>query len=112
VPNPTDDGDQAVRLTEVMLRHAKGSVDADAGAALREVVAAVSDTGKKGSVTVTLDVVPVPKSDGLVHLSMKLTSKVPEHDPATSVWFTDITGNLSRQHPAQPALFPDSPPLG
>lgn len=106
----TEDQQQAVPLTEVLLTHAKGSVDAEAGETLRQVLAAVALTGKKGSVTLTLDVVPVKKSDGQIHLTCKVTSKVPPYDPATSVWFADEVGNLSRQHPTQASLFPDTAP--
>jgi hypothetical protein len=101
---------EIVPLTEVLLTHAKGSIDAEAGEKLRELAAAVAETGKKGSVSVVLAVAPVPRSDGMVALTATVTAKIPDHDPATSVWFTDETGVLSRQHPSQMSAFPDLPP--
>lgn len=100
----------AARLSELLITHAKGSTDAEAGAALAQVVAAVAETEKNGAVTIKLSVKPVKKTDGAIAITAEVVAKVPQHDAPASIWYADDGGQLSRQHPNQ-MQFPDFPPV-
>lgn len=72
---------------------------------LQDLVVAVTDTGKKGTLAVTLTVAPIkPGNVSNLVVSAKSTLKAPEGDEASSVFFTDQTGNLRRDDPNQTAL--------
>lgn len=71
---------------------------------LHEVIAAVAETGKAGSVTITLKVEPDKKADGIFRVTDAVKLVIPKHDRATSIYFRDSTGNLTRNNPNQPEL--------
>lgn len=71
---------------------------------LHEVVAAVLETGKSGSVTLTIKVDPDKKADGILRVSDAVKIMIPQHDRGTSIYFRDSTGNLTRNNPMQPEL--------
>ena len=69
--------------------------------ALRDLVAKVIDTGKKGSLTLTVSVEPMPNSDGnalVVKDEIKL--KLPEFARDASLFFADDDRNV-------PAIYPN-----
>lgn len=74
---------------------------------LADLTAAVTDTGKKGTVTLTITVAPVKAgvTDTLI-VTGKTVAKIPEDAAATpsSVFFADAAGNLSRNDPKQLTL--------
>lgn len=90
----------------VLLRHDKGRLHADASRALQEVVAAVALLGKKGSLTVKLDVEPLEA--GAVRLRGTVTPKAPI-DPAASIWYANEEGELTVNNPNQPSMFDGLP---
>lgn len=74
---------------------------------LAVITRAVSETGKKGVLTLKIEVKPLPKADAkTLIVTGASTSKAPEADDAspTSVFFADDDGNLSRSDPRQPQL--------
>lgn len=71
---------------------------------LHKVIAAVADTGKSGSVTLTIKVDADKKAPGIFRISDNVSLKVPEHDRGTRIYFKDKTGNLTRSDPNQPEL--------
>lgn len=74
---------------------------------LAEVTQAVAETGKKGVLTLKIEVKPLPKADSkTLVVTGSSASKAPESDDAspTSVFFADDDGNLSRSDPRQPQL--------
>lgn len=68
-----------------------------ADARLRDVIAAVQRTGKKGVVTVALEV--SPNGEFGFAASAKVTAKAPEINFGQSFFYTDREGNLTRQAP-------------
>jgi len=71
---------------------------------LHDLVEAVKETGKKGTVTLQLLVAPLkPGNVSNLVLTAKTVLKAPEGDDATpsSVFFTDKAGNLTREDPSQ-----------
>jgi hypothetical protein len=108
VPTPDKgDGRQVKPFAATLQELSGGTVAARLAEQLQELTAAVKETGKKGTLTLQLVVAPLNKGnlDNLV-VSAKSVVKPPEDDSATatSVFFTDKDGNLTRDDPKQPTL--------
>lgn len=73
--------------------------------AIRDVTAAVVDTGKAGTVSLTVKIAPLGKGDSsaLVVTDVVRVSK-PEHDRRKSIFYPDADGNLRRDDPNQPTF--------
>ena len=71
---------------------------------LHDVIAAVKETGKSGSVTLTIKIDPDKKAQGIFRISDNVTIKAPQHDRGTRIYFADKAGNLTRSDPNQPEL--------
>lgn len=69
---------------------------------LHELIARVRDTGKKGSLTLTITVAPVKNaSENTLTVSDIVTAKLPAHDRRVSLFYADADGNLTRRDPNQ-----------
>ncbi len=68
-----------------------------ADAQLRDVVEAVRRTGKKGAVSMTLEV--APNGEMGFAASLKVTAKAPNVQFGQSFFFQDRDGNLTRSAP-------------
>jgi hypothetical protein len=106
VSKPDDDDGQVRPFAAVFAEIGGGKATARASALLAELTSAVAATGKKGTLTIKVEVKPVPKAD---HNTLLVTAasvaKIPESDDAapTSVFFAK-DGTLTREDPRQPAL--------
>jgi hypothetical protein len=101
-----DDGVQVKPLAAILQDIAGGTFHTRLSEQMQKLVTAVGDTGKKGTLTVTLTVSPVNKgnTENLL-VSGRTVLKAPESDAEpSSVFFTDKNGNLRRDDPNQPAL--------
>lgn len=95
--------DQHARpFSDVLAQQARAHQEATDG--FHEVIAAVAETGKAGSVTITLKVEPDKKAEGIFRVTDSVKVTIPKHDRATSIYFRDSTGNLTRNNPDQPEL--------
>ena len=81
----------------------RGRVSDEATRALAEVVAAVQQHEKAGSVTVKIEVKPRKGDSGTVEVKAAASSKVPGPDH-TGVFFVDKDG-LTRDDPSMTAMF-------
>lgn len=79
-------------------RHDGGSVIETADEQLRDVVQAVMRTGKKGTVTLVLEV--DANGDKGLKASCKVASKAPSVSFGQAFYFTDMNGDLTRNAPA------------
>ena len=71
---------------------------------LAELVRRVKDTGKKGSISLTVAVEPLKGSDNTTFLVKdSINLKLPEFDRSASVYFADDDGGLHRNDPRQMA---------
>lgn len=75
---------------------------------LRELVAKVRDTGKQGSIALTLIVKPLDGDANVLTVNDEIRVKAPEHTRKGSIAFPDEWGNLSRSDPNTMPLFDDS----
>ncbi len=96
----TDDG--TVRpFADFFREHGNGRTHDEMSDVLRDLIAKVKDTGRKGSLTLTITVEPMKKDDRMVIVSDSLRVRLPEHDRPTAVWYVDRSGNLTRNDPNQ-----------
>jgi hypothetical protein len=86
-------------FAEVLSEVSKGIVADEAATKLAELVTAVQETGKKGSVTVTIQVVPHKGNNETVNVAAAVTAKLPRAETPTSIFYIAANGNLSRNDP-------------
>jgi hypothetical protein len=84
---------------------AAGAAADRASRLLQELVTAVAETGKKGTLTVLVTVQPY-KAGGTLDVTAKVTSKPPQDIEAevSGIFYHDKAGNLRRENPNQPPL--------
>lgn len=101
----TDDTGRVRPFADFLREQARGATHDELSEGLRDLVARVKDTGKAGSITLTINVEPMKGSAGsalVVTDAIKL--KLPEHDRQSSLFFSDRDGNLVREDPNQLAF--------
>ena len=80
----------------------RGKTHDELSEGLRDLVAKVKDTGKKGTITLTVTVEPMPKSDGsALIVTDEIKLKLPEFAREASLFFADDDNNLRRDDPRQ-----------
>lgn len=92
--------DDTTQYGTILLGHDKGRAHDNASKLMRDLVEAVKQTGRKGSVTVKLTVSPMKNNSRVVQISDNVTATIPE-DKRDSIWFTDDDGGLHRNDPDQ-----------
>lgn len=111
--SPPDTAAAHVRpFADVLSEVNKGVIADEAATRLAELVTAVQETGKKGTVKVIIEVAPVKGNDTLVQVSGAVDARVPKHAAPTSFFYPDPDGNLSRNDPNALPLFPESEARG
>jgi hypothetical protein len=102
---PTEDDRQVVPFAAFLQEHNRGASHTKASEALQEVVNAVVDTGKKGSVVLTVSLEPMKQADeGTLLVTVNVVSKAPQEPACAAVFYADDAGNLTRKDPRQLAL--------
>ena len=86
-------------FADVLSEVNKGVVADEAATKLAELVASVRETGKGGSITVTVKVDPFKGNEDIVKVSGRVALKAPQAEPPASIFYPDETGNLSRNDP-------------
>jgi hypothetical protein len=94
------DEPQVRPFADFLREQAKGHSHDELSEGLRDLVARVQDTGKKGSITYVVTVEPTKGTSALT-VSDEIKLKLPEHDRQASLFFTDRDGNLQRNDPDQ-----------
>jgi hypothetical protein len=89
-------------FTQFMQEQRKGGLHEDLSARMAEVVQAVMEHGKVGTVTVALKIKPI--GDGQIQIFDDVKVKAPEGEKAPSIFYTDSHGNVSRTDPRQTTL--------
>lgn len=82
----------------------QGASHGELSDAFRDLVQAVTDTGKPGTLTYTVKVEPDKKAEGMLRVSDKVAAKTPEYDRVVRVYWQGRDGNLTRQNPHQPTF--------
>lgn len=82
-----------------------GHAAAELSEAFNDLIEAVAEFGKSGSLTFTVKVAPASKGDVVsVLVTDTITLKAPEGERPQSVFFVDSDANLTRQNPMSPSL--------
>ncbi|MBP2856152.1 hypothetical protein J8657_00890 [Dickeya oryzae] len=80
----------------------KGTLDAELTEALAEVIKSVRETGKKGAITLTLNVSMLNTRDqNAVKVTPAVKTSKPELGQADTIMFSTADGDLLRDDPAQ-----------
>lgn len=108
MPTPSKDAvvDEIVvrPFADYIREQSKGATHEELSEKLHELVNAVVETGKKGTLTLQITVDHVKKAEAhVLQVTDKVVHRPPEADRQVSVFFSD-GGNLSRNNPEQPTL--------
>ena len=88
------------QIAHVLAQINRGALADEAAAMMADLVQEVSHIGRKGSLTITVEVAPFTGNNDTVQLSGRVTVKPPSRDPRiAAVFFYDEHGGLSRQRP-------------
>ena len=89
----------------VMTTHKGGAMISEASAALKQVTAAIQQTGKPGKVTLTMTLKPAGKaSHGTMVFEAVVKATAPCVEPPASIFYADGDFNLVREDPNQTKL--------
>jgi hypothetical protein len=86
---------------EFFREHRRGQSMYEASEVLRELVAAVEETGKGGSMTIKLSIKPDKKYGTTVEVRDEITAKLPQPEKGASLFYMDGSHNLVRNDPNQ-----------
>ena len=89
-----------MNIIEVISAQRKGRCLVEAQQQLQELVKACADTGKKGKLTITLEVIPA--EIGTVVVRDDVTAKLPKPERSSTSFYADEQGALHREDPRQP----------
>ena len=88
-------------FADFLAEHNQGVGHRQAGEALQRLVAAVQDTGKKGSITIRVDVAQMKDDETLLVTTVAVTEKLPVSSPKPAIFYADDENNLVRTDPRQ-----------
>lgn len=89
-------------FVEWLAQYKKGEADGELTHELRTLIEAVQDTGKPGTLTLTLKV--SRKGDRQVNVIEDVKVKTPAHSRSEAIYFVDAHLNLQRNDPNQGVL--------
>lgn len=88
-----------------LLEQNRGRTHSELSHGLRDLVAKVTDTGKKGSITLTVTIEPLKGNEEALQISDVIKLNLPEHSRGASIFFRGKEGDLQREDPNQPSFF-------
>lgn len=84
---------------------ARGNVLSTASGELRQLIEAIKETGKKGSITLTLAITPEDGDNDAISIDTTIKVTAPKRPNPKSIFFIDKDNGLSRQDPRQAEMF-------
>lgn len=103
-PKPDEVDPDFVRpFADWLLEQSHGRTHTELGEGLRDLVAKCLETGKAGTLSLTIKVKPMDANDDQSPLvvSDEIKLRLPEHDRKASIFYKDKTGNLGKSDPNQ-----------
>lgn len=88
-------------ILDVLSQIRGGAALIDANKELRAVVQAVKATGKKGKITLSIDIEPDKTDETVVTFQPDITIKVPKKPYAKGLFYVAPNGDVSREDPRQ-----------
>ena len=104
-PTPAETPNDPKPFSSWLIEQAGGKTESELTDGLRDLVNRVTDTGKKGTLQLTVTVGPMKEDPSMLVVSDEIKLKLPEHDRKASIFWTDDDGNLLRNDPNQRSLF-------
>ena len=100
---PKTNDDTVIRpFADALIELSGGRTHTELSEQLHALIAAVRDTGKKGSLTLTITVSRMKNaSENTLTVTDDVKAKLPAHDRNVSVFYADADGNLTRRDPNQ-----------
>lgn len=92
-------------IVDVLGQIRGGAAVNKAGKQLEELVKAVLDTGKAGSISLIIDVKPDKTDNRVVMMKPTIKTKVPERGWSEGIFFMGPDGKLTKDDPAQLELL-------
>lgn len=96
-----DDGPHIRPFASWLQEQSGGKTHDELSEALHDLVARVRDTGKKGTVSLTVSVSTMKGDLDVLVVTDEIKLRLPEHDRKPSLFYRDDHGNLSRKDPNQ-----------
>lgn len=87
-----------------LVEQAGGKTESELTDGLRDLVTRVADTGKRGSMQLTVVVEPMKEDASMLLIKDEIKLKLPEHDRKASI-FWQKDGELLRNDPNQRSIF-------
>lgn len=91
-------------FADFLNEHTKGLHHTKASETLQELVGAVVDTGKKGTMTITVTVEPMKGNADALLTTINVAAKLPAQPVKAAVFYADGEHNLTRNDPNQPTF--------
>lgn len=89
-------------FADALLELSGGRTHTELSEQLHELIARVRDTGKKGTLTLTITVSRMKNAaENTLTVTDDVKAKLPAHDRNVSVFYADADGNLTRRDPNQ-----------
>ena len=85
----------------------RGAVADEAAVALAELVTAVRETGRKGTVKLTVEVKPFAGNEEIVQVTGTVDKTLPKPKQPASIFYPDDLGSLTRNDPNALPIFPE-----
>ncbi len=102
MPKNTSDDTVIRPFADALIELSGGRTHTELSEQLHDLIAAVRDTGKKGSLTLTITVSRMKNaSENTLTVTDDVKAKLPAHDRNVSVFYADADGNLTRRDPNQ-----------
>lgn len=100
------DSPEPKELAALLVEHRNGRTQARLSAELHQLLADVAAHGKKGSLVISINVVPTSAGEySPMAISFESVLKAPKAMAESALFFLDHEGNPTQDNPAQPGLF-------
>lgn len=96
-------------ITDVLWEIYKGDFVEEASNALAEVIRAVRQTGKKGALSIKLEVSKSDADEIAIEVVPQLGTKAPAPTKPKAIFMADDRGSLTRDDPRQQRIAVDAP---
>lgn len=95
-------------ITDILREYRNGRAADVASQKLAELVQAVDETGKGGTLTITFKVKPEKGGGSQKTIACEVKAKMPDLDLPEAVFFSDGEGSLHRSDPQQREMFKEA----
>ena len=89
---------------DFLREHRSGSTHDELSDALQELVAAVTQEGKAGKLTLSISIKPAGRDSGALEVAAEIKSAPPKQQPGVAIFFATPENNLIRQDPRQASM--------